>query len=121
MSRAGEPSTAHLPAGRGRPPHKFWPEVENYLFDLLVRYGLPGPNNPKLPNKTKLEMLAAKYLEQNKWSAAESGIRRHVVDFLAYWEKRGPSFNFRPSDADHTSDGNGPSAAVYGHWWGRTG
>jgi hypothetical protein len=74
---------------KGRHQQSFWPEVENYIFDVLTRRGLPSPDKPKLPNQAALEDLVADFLQNNQWDAVESTIRAHVVGMLEYFERRG--------------------------------
>jgi hypothetical protein len=74
---------------KGRRQYSFWPEVENYIFGLLVEHGPPSPDDPELPGQKALEELAATFMQQNGWNAAESTIREHVVGMLEYWGKLG--------------------------------
>jgi hypothetical protein len=75
--------------GRGRHQYGFWPEIENYIFDLLDRHGPPSPDDPELPNQAKLEELVAAFMQKHGWEAAESTIREHVVGMLEYWGTQG--------------------------------
>jgi hypothetical protein len=54
---------------------KFWPEVENYIFDLIVEHGPPSPDDPQLPNQMALEELVAVFMQQRGWSAAPGKVR----------------------------------------------
>jgi hypothetical protein len=82
-----EPTVADPAPGTkgGRRQYSFWPEVENYVFDLLVQHGPPSPDDPELPKQNALEDLVAAFMQQHGWGAAESTIREHVVGMLEYW------------------------------------
>jgi hypothetical protein len=75
------------PSGAKRGPHQkdFWPEVENYIFDQLVEHGPPSSDDPDLSDQAALERLAANFMQDNGWEAAESTIREHVVGMLEFW------------------------------------
>ena len=75
------------PSGAKRGPRQkdFWPRVENYIFDLLVKHGPPSPDDPDLPDQQALEELVANFMQTKGWDAAESTIRKHVADMLEYW------------------------------------
>jgi hypothetical protein len=75
---------------RGRPPHEFWPWVENYIFGLLDRHGLPGFDNRRLPTQAALEELAKEFMQQEGWDAADSKVRQRVAGMIKYFGKRGP-------------------------------
>jgi hypothetical protein len=90
-SAGGETTPAVAESGikRGRRQYGFWPEVEDFIFDLLVHHGSPSPDDPELPNQQALEVRVATFMQQNGWDAAESTIREHVVGMLEHWGKLG--------------------------------
>jgi hypothetical protein len=81
----------------GRRQHWFWPWVENHIFDLLSQHGF---NSRKIPNQAALEELTKEFMQRppkvlekqpsGEWKASDGGVRRHVVEMLRYFEKRGP-------------------------------
>jgi hypothetical protein len=74
---------------RGRHQYDFWPEVENYIFELLVEHGPPSLDDPQLPNQKALEERVSNFMQQRGWDAAESTVREHVVGMLEYRGKLG--------------------------------
>jgi hypothetical protein len=86
-----EAAVADPPRGAKRGPHQkdFWPEFENYIFDVLDYHGPPSPDDPELPDQAALERLGADFMQNHGWEAAESTIREHVVVMREYFETRG--------------------------------
>jgi hypothetical protein len=84
-----EPDKSDPAPKKGRRQYDFWPEVENYIFDLLVEHGPPSPDDPQLPNQKALEEFVAGFMQLKGWDAAESTTREHVVGMLEHWGKLG--------------------------------